>query len=238
MKRSFFYTTSIFLLGILLLTTGCTPSDAEKQAQKMETQQPTVKNETPHLTPSPSESKQPISSSQPQATEQYNIPEPSNEAETIANLSEQTKQLDDMKAELDYYKQYVKEVTITLSPEKLLELVKKEWKYSATINGVQFPTSGVLDIQEHVFKIVFTEEGAKYSVLPDTESQKGRIASELASAVSTTLSPIVTKENNITSLTYEFKELKEGNIVSIHINDELKTKLNLATNELIVKVVK
>lgn len=239
--KSIYISTSVFLV-FLLLATGCTPSDAEKQAQKMEQQQTTEKNQTLDQKQPPLESKNPIESATSQGSDQSSDTEQQNKTEQLIQmqnqLREKTKQLEEIQAELDYYKKYVKDVTLTLPPEKLQELVKKEWNYAVTINSIQFPTSGVLDIQEHVFKIVFTEERVKYSVLPDTESQKGKISGELAFAVSSSAIPIVNKDNNITSLTYEFKDLKAGDKISIHINDELKSKLNVATNDLVVTVVK
>ncbi|MGW8417366.1 hypothetical protein ACWGKP_25520 [Brevibacillus sp. NPDC055896] len=153
-------------------------------------------------------------------------------------MDEQSKKIEEMHEEVDYYKQYVKDVTLLLPADKIQELVNKEYKYTVTINSVQFPQSGILEIREAAFDIVFTEERAKYSVLPETESVKGKLSSELSSSVSTTMSPQINEEGAATIVTYSYKDVKPGDIITLTVNDDLKRKLSLGTNELSIKVVK
>ncbi|WPS85522.1 hypothetical protein SMD22_00245 (plasmid) [Brevibacillus halotolerans] len=213
MRKVWKATLPAFCLSVLILT-GCSPSDTEKQAQKVALTE--------------------------QATEQQNP-----EKEQLTDLQkiklyvdEQNKKMEEMHEELNFYKQYVKDVTLVLPSDKIQELIDKEYKYTVTLNSIQFPQSGLLEIRETAFDIVFSEERAKYSVLPETESIKGKLPTNLKSAISTNISPQVKQDGVTTILTYSYKDLKPGDDINFRINDELKKKLSVNTNELSIKVVK
>lgn len=142
--------------------------------------------------------------------------------------------------ELNYYKSYVKEVTTTLVPEKMTELINKEWEYSLSINKINFPTNGILEVSDSTFNIVLSENRVKYSVLPDTESLKGKIQGELNSnmkfdtivKIDTTQS--IDKINS--SITYSFKDVPKNTVIKLNLNELLVKKLGMEKSELEIRV--
>jgi hypothetical protein len=218
--------TALTIFTGMFFLTGCSPSDTEKQTQKIDpdTQQ---------------EEKIPIDQEGKIAEEATPSEINLTDAQKLQDyINEQNQKLEKIGQELDYYKQYAKDMILVLPSDKIDELINKEYNYSATINSIQFPQSGVLEIKEAAFDMVFTEERAKYSVLPETESLKGKLNTRLDSAVTTSASAQMNEGDFKTTLTFSYKDLVPGDTISIKIKDDLKKKLNINTNEIFIKVVK
>jgi len=159
-----------------------------------------------------------------------------------AHIAEQQKTIDALNEELDYYRRYVKDITLTLTPEKLQQLIDKEWKYTMTINNIQFPKNGILEISNTDFEIVIAEERAKYSVLTEEDSLKGRIKGKMTSLVNITnentrINPQENKGEILSTLTYSLKGLEPDSVIKIKLHDDMRAKLGMSTNELEIRVV-
>lgn len=157
-------------------------------------------------------------------------------------LEEQELAKEELQTEVDYYKQYVKDITLTLSPDKLQSLIDKEWNYSMTVNGIQFPKNGIMEISLTDFELKAEETRVPYSVLPEEESIKGKMKNKLNSSMSvkapdkTSSSKIEDAEKKQT-LIYSFKDLKNEDVIKIKLSEELSTKLEMSTSELEIRVI-
>lgn len=151
-------------------------------------------------------------------------------------VDSQKKQINELTEEVNYYKNYVKDITKTMSPEKMNELVNKEWIYSLSVNKIAFPTNGVLEISDTSFDLILSEQRVKYSVLPDAESLKGKIKSDVKSAIQVSSEPKVDTTGTLTTATYSFKDLKSGDCIKMKIAGDLKTKLGFITDQLEIRI--
>lgn len=157
-------------------------------------------------------------------------------------IKEQKAEMETLTDELNYYKEYVQEMTLLLPSDKLQELINKEWKYSISINNVEFPKNGILEIGQSDFDLVFHEERAKYSTLPKEESDKGKLSAPLSSSVTTyspteqVLSPQTDAQDTFSSLTYSFKGLKSKDVIKIVLTEELSKKMGMSTQDLEIRV--
>ena len=205
--------TSAILTSIVLLS-GCSPSDPNAQKTKS----------TPQV-----------------SKEEQTQTEQERNQETIqAYLKEQQDKMKALNEELNYYKQYVKDVTLTLPEDKLNELVEKEWSYSLTINNIEFPSNGIIEIKDKDFELVLSEERAKYSVLPEEESIKGKISNELKDSLKISSDEeVTTKEDttdNLKKLLYSLKGAESDTVINITISEDLATKLEMNTTALEIRV--
>lgn len=161
----------------------------------------------------------------------------------VQYIKQQEKKIERLTDEVNYYRNYVKEVSMLLPENERQALINKEWKYSITINNVEFPKNGIMEIKDRNFKIVISEKKAPYSVLPKEESIKGKIPYDLQAAVSMSdnngidVSQKVTQHKNEVILTYSFKNVKPNSVIKINISDELAKKLGINTNDLEIHVV-
>jgi len=161
----------------------------------------------------------------------------------VQYIKRQEKKIERLTDEVNYYRNYVKEVSMLLPENERQALINKEWKYSITINNVEFPKNGIIEIKDRNFKIVISEKKAPYSVLPKEESIKGKIPYDLQAAVSMSdnngidVSQKVTQHKNEVILTYSFKNVKPNSVIKINISDELAKKLGINTNDLEIHVV-
>lgn len=213
------------LITTMMLLTACGPQVDQTPAPAPEDQNQTDENT--------SNSKNPKNEKTDQEMDEQTMK---------AHIAEQQKTIDALKDELEYYHRYVKDITLTLTPEKLQKLIDKEWKYTMTINNIQFPKNGILEISNTDFEIVVSEERAKYSVLTEEDSLKGRIQGDMAHLVT------ISHENNVinpkedkgdihSTLTYSLKGLGVDSVIKIQLQDEMRAKLGMNTDELEIRVV-
>ena len=158
------------------------------------------------------------------------------------HLQEQEDTIGTLTAERDYYKQYVKDITLTLPPEKIQQLIDKERTYTLTVNRVQFPKDGIMEISQGDFELVLEEEKVPYSVLPEEESIKGKIPSDITQSLTVQApadksSSLTNEENGKQSIIYSFKGMVADDVVKITISEHLTKKLNMTTKELEIRVV-
>lgn len=173
--------------------------------------------------------------------EDQNTEQKTDEQKIKEYLQEQEDKIKDLTTELDYYKQYVKDITLTLSPEKLQEIIDKEWSYSVAVNSIQFPKNGVLEIGQGDFELMITEKRVPFSVLPEEESLKGKIPTELGKAVSVEapsdkVSSKTDEDDGNKNTIYSFKGLTPDDVIKITISEELSKKLEMSTTDLEIRV--
>lgn len=157
------------------------------------------------------------------------------------HIQEQELRMEDLNKELDYYKKYIQDLTLTLSSEKLQELIDQEWNYSLTVNSIQFPKNGILEISQSDFELLIQEKHVPYSVLPEEESIKGKIPSELIQSL-TIKAPsekVSSKTDDINgnhTLIYSFKSLAPDEVIKITLSEELAKKMEMSTVELEIRI--
>ena len=111
-----------------------------------------------------------------------------------------------------------------------------------TVNGIQFPKNGIMEISLTDFELKAEETRVPYSVLPEEESIKGKMKNKLNSSMSvkapdkTSSSKIEDAEKKQT-LIYSFKDLKNEDVIKITLSEELSTKLGMSTRELEIRVI-
>lgn len=190
--------------------------------------------------PIPTEQEQQVSKEQEEKVKE----EKSKEELMKQRIDEQDKEITALMEELEYYKDYVKDVTLVLPAEKMEELIEKEWSYSLTINNVSFPKNGILEINQTDFELTALEERVKYSVLPEEESLKGKIQKELSQEIKVNVSSSdkMTKKEDSKDTTnkviYSFKGLEPNDVIKITLSEGLSSKLGMTTSELEIRIIK
>lgn len=179
-----------------------------------------------------------------QPTEESAKPKEKTDEEKLKEyIEEQDEKITSLTEEVDFYKEYVKDITLTLSPEKMQDLINKEWNYSITINSVQFPKNGILEIGQGDFELIFEEERVPYSVLPEEESLKGKLPKTLPQSISVhapegKASSKNEEEERKNIVVHSFKGLLPDEVVKVTVSEELMTKLNMSSKELEIRVTK
>lgn len=144
-----------------------------------------------------------------------------------------------LEKELAYYKKYVQSISQTMSDENKAMLIDKEWTYSLTINGVEFPKSGTLTLNQSTFDVVMKEERTPYSVLTDEDSLKGKVTTDVKSGFRLTSEFVEESErvdDLVQELTYKATNVPSGTEISIQLSEELQQKLKLDVGQLTISI--
>lgn len=230
----------LVLTSTVLIVSGCTPSETEKQSQAISVPMKGNNVDVEKINAYIQAQNAKLTELNEQvASAQKTAEEAKKESEELKKLAEEkTTEANNVKEELEYYKSYVKQTTSLLPAEQIQKLIEKEWSYTATINGVSLPANGKLEIKESYFNIVFSEERVKFSVLPEADSNKAKIGKSLDASISIAdQKPTVSNEDNVTSVKYAFQSLEAGKTITITIEKDLMEKLHLATNVITVTVL-
>jgi hypothetical protein len=190
------------------------------------------------------QNQQKVEKPQNTAQQQAQKPQPKTDEQKLKEyIQEQDSKMKALTTEVDYYKQYVKDITLTLTPEKLQAIIDKEWYYSVTVNSIQFPKNGVLEISQSDFELTVSEERVPYSVLPEEQSLKGKIPTDISQAftldiASDKVSSKTDDKDGKKAIIYSFKGLTPDDVVKVILSDELTKKLGMSTKELQIRVSK
>lgn len=152
-------------------------------------------------------------------------------------------QVEELITEKTFYDDYIKKVVAEFTAEQLQGVADKEWTYSLKINDIAFPKSGVIEISKSTFNLALTEERVKYSYIDPDLSESKRYDGKMGSALNFSSSQEYEKTeekptNYITKVLYKFKNLSPGTTINIGISENLQNKLDLATPNLKIKVIK
>lgn len=179
--------------------------------------------------------------------------------EDIQNLKEESNQKNsdmDLKyiiEERDYYRLYIDKYLQKLSNEELLNIAKTEWTYSLYIKLgtmenkskviIEIPKDGIIEVKESSFLLTISEHQSAFPILNNYIEiyNKGSIEN-----YSNHLK-ILDNKNYISegysasgtivdSLTYEFLNVPKGSKIKLEISEELKERLNLNTNIIMISV--
>lgn len=142
-----------------------------------------------------------------------------------------------MEKELKYYKEYAQSISNTMPDDKLQILIDKEWTYSLSINGVNFPTNGILDLASSDFELILKEEKAPYSVLSEEQQAAGRIKQNLSNSISTSTGELKLQETDLVQeVIVSYSKLEKGTIINIQVHEDLQKKLGLTTDKLVINI--
>lgn len=147
--------------------------------------------------------------------------------------------LQSIEKELTYYKEYVKSISQTMSEENKMKLIEKEWSYSLTVNGVEFPKTGTLTLNQPTFDLVIKEERTPYSVLSEEDSMKGKITTDIKRAFQLTNEFVTNSEKTddlLQEMTYKATNVPIDTVITAQISEELQQKLQLDVNQLTIVI--
>lgn len=214
------------LLTSIAVLSGCNQNDMEKQIQ------PEKKTEDGQVQQGqPSEAVQTDENGKVQKTAEQLIQE---------KFDEKDAEIEELTEEVQYYRTFVKDFTSTFSSEEMQEFVDKEWTYQLTINDINFPKNGVLELTTPTFDLVLTEEKVPYSVIPDDMSEEGKVVEELNKTVefSGEVKPEVKEdaEGKLSSVTYSFKDVPSKTVIEMTITKKMQEELKLDSPNLEIHI--
>lgn len=223
-KQNLFALTLICSIAVLA---GCNQNDMEKQIQPevKDTTEQNQQQETPVETPLTNEK------GEVEKTPEQLIQE---------KFDEQEEEIVELTEEVQYYRTFVKDFTATFSSDEMQEFIEKEWTYQMTINDINFPKDGILELATPTFDLVMLEKKVPYSVIPDEMSEKGRIPDGLKGKLQIPgeIAHETTEqaEDTHSFVTYSFKDVPSKTVIKIQIPEDLQKELNMDTKDLEVHI--
>ena len=134
---------------------------------------------------------------------------------------------------LDYYKKLSIRAVEILDEKQLVELAKKEWNYSLSINDRDF-TGESINISGNKLVIKLNETREQRSALPEDIRLKGQIQGYFYKQINvdSKVLPEITNvdERFSTSVIYKFESLGTGDKIKITLSNQLKERLGLKYN--------
>lgn len=145
-----------------------------------------------------------------------------------------------LKEEKDGYKKFINSSIKYLNDSELLELAKKEWRYSIRVDEKPVESNDVLRIDKRDFKITYSEAQSAFPALAPQIHNKGSISGNFFNHIKI----LDIKPNNIyptdgtvvQGIVYEFKDVHKGKTIKLQISNELKERLSLKTNIVTIQV--
>jgi len=214
---------NVLLVFVLFLITGCTTQassgedsseDTEKsqiQIQKYETEIEKLQNELKKY--------------------EQNIKDLKDELAAVETLKRE---------ELDDYKNLVTKAIEFLNDDELQELAKSLWHYEIKINGDPVPSIGEIELDQTNFEIIFSQKNSMIDILPDKIYNQGALSGEYYDHLE--IEGIEPKDikrmdgTTVTAFVYEFENLTSNMSFQINISNELKERLGLQNNTIIVRI--
>lgn len=151
-------------------------------------------------------------------------------------------ELNFLRGKVDEQEKYIKMLMQkSYSSKELLEIAKNEWKYRLTINGKDVPKNEVVEVNTSNLEIVLSETQSAYPMLPIEIYNKGALKNyqehiKIMAPKSIKYDINAASGTIVDSIQYQFKNLKKGTKVQIKITDELKQRLNLKSNMIVINV--
>ena len=160
--------------------------------------------------------------------------------ELLNELDAQNIDLNYAKEQITYYEQFTEDALLFLSESELLELAKKQWTYSLTVNNQPIPKNGYVEIQENIMEISLVQIQAPYNPLPYDIYSQGAISGKYEEHLQQLTPPPTetywTDGTLTTGLHYKYEKLESASTISFFITEELKERLGLDTTQ--IEVVK
>ncbi len=165
----------------------------------------------------------------------------------IEKLNKKITELEEAIAEINKEKEYNQAFTQKafelLSDEAKITLLQSEWSYSLQLDGQDIVLSDdepSIMIENNSFQLTLNEQGPGYNVMNEEIVRLGKLKDQLNNHVSVTIQEsaeeLKPKEETENKVVYQFEQLTPDTIVKIKITDELKERLQLNVNELMIQV--
>lgn len=146
----------------------------------------------------------------------------------------------DIKGQRDSYKKFIDSSIQYLSKEGLLELAKNEWIYSVEVNGQSVQPNGIVEMDAGDLKIVLVEQTTVLSSVTTEIFNAGKISGNYYDHLEIIgIQPsntYITDGTTVQGMVYEFIDMQKGTIVKLKLTEELKERLDLETNTIIIKI--
>lgn len=154
-----------------------------------------------------------------------------------ADIETKAEYITTLEKELKYYKEYTVSMTNLMTDEERQKIIEKEWDYTLTVNGIGFPTNGILQVSASDFEVVLTEEKAPYSVLSEEDQAAGKLKGDVQKAISSKMGETkIVEEEHKQQVVIEFTDAQPGDEIALKINQALQEKLGFESTELIIRV--
>ena len=145
-----------------------------------------------------------------------------------------------LEGQRDSYKKFIDSSIQYLSKEGLLELAKNEWIYSIEVNGKSIQPNGIVEMHAGDLKIVLVEQTTVLSSVTKEIFNAGKISGNFYDHLEIIrIQPsntYITDGTTVQGMVYEFTDMQKRTFVKLEISDELKERLDLETNTIIIKI--
>lgn len=158
----------------------------------------------------------------------------------LNELDAQKIDLNYAKEQITYYEQFAEDALLFLSESELLELAKKQWTYTLTVNNQPIPKNGLVEIQENIIEISLVQTQAPNNPLPfDIFSQgaiNGKYEEHLQQLTPTPTETYWTDGTLTNGLHHKYEKLESGSTILFFITEDLMERLGLETTQ--IEIVK
>ncbi|WP_342598067.1 hypothetical protein MHB48_10625 [Psychrobacillus sp. FSL H8-0483] len=151
----------------------------------------------------------------------------------LNELDAQKIDLNYAKEQITYYEQFAEDALLFLRESELLELAKKQWTYSLTVNNQRIPKNGYVEIQDNIMEISLVQKQAPYNPLPFDIYIQGPISGKYEEHIQQLTPPPTetywTDGTLTTGSHYKYEKIERASTISFFITEELKERLGLDT---------
>ncbi|WP_440896919.1 hypothetical protein ACS127_02610 [Amphibacillus sp. Q70] len=154
----------------------------------------------------------------------------------------QREELANRDAEILNYKETIGQLVSQLNDNQLMTIAEDHWQYQLTVNDINIPKDGIVEIDNHFVEFVLVEHQSENVFLPDELLAQGQISGEFLDEHLFGISSGLdgegwTEIGRGIDRDYFFgmSGLESGAEVQLSITDELKERLALDTNRLIIR---
>lgn len=139
------------------------------------------------------------------------------------------------------YQSQIDEMFNLLNEDQKLALAQAYWQYELTVNETNIPDDGVIEIENQEVVISLSQHQSEDTYLPYELIELGRLSGEYFHEHIIQVKPEQDEETwrdgtIVTAYELIFTDLASGSEVEITITDELKERLGLQTDLLIIRI--
>lgn len=167
----------------------------------------------------------------------------------ITGLTEENEELDrELATQIENFdhiytthEEQVETILSYLNEEELNALSESQWQYSLSVNEVEVPESGVLEIEDEEIEITLSQHHLEdMSLLPNEILEQGVISGEFYHEHILQVTPEQDEETwrdgtMVTGFGLIFTDLTPGDEIELTITDELMHRLSFETTQVIIR---
>lgn len=124
------------------------------------------------------------------------------------------------------------------SDAELHEFATKLWAYELQINGLAVPANGLMEVKESDVDVSLVEKHSASPAVANEIVRQGKISGDYFEHLSMSTPPAETYFTDgtvVTAVHYKFVDVEKDTIISFTVTDDLKQRLELETNQIIIQ---